>query len=109
MKHSIPHDLSMELARKATRRAFQSYAERFSDFKPTADWVDENTARISFSAKGLTLNGGIELKPTEALLDLDVPFVMRPFKKKALKVIEEEMRDWITRAKNGELDGDEEE
>ena len=36
-------------------------------------------------------------------MDLDVPFVLRPFKGKAMGVIEEEIKKWIAKAKAGEL------
>ena len=38
-------------------------------------------------------------------LDLDVPFVFRLFKSKAVEVIEREVRVWIDKAKRGELSG----
>ena len=104
MKHEIPHDLSLDLAKRATERAFAGYAERFSDYNPQANWVTDTKSEISFSAKGITLDGAIELKPRVIELELDVPFWARPFRKKAISIIEEEIQDWIVRAKNGELD-----
>jgi hypothetical protein len=104
MKHSIPHDLTPELARKATERAFDTYQQRFPDYKPTSKWVSPSRAEITFDAKVRTLNGAIELKPNEIELELEVPFVLRVFSGRAMKIVEEEIQEWITRAKNGELD-----
>jgi hypothetical protein len=104
MKHIIPHRLDPAMAKKATEKAFSVYQERFTEFSPKADWVTDQRAEISFSAKGLTLEGAIELRPTEIELELDVPFLFRPFKNKALGVIEEQIQEWIGKAEAGELD-----
>jgi len=36
-------------------------------------------------------------------LDLDVPFLLRPFKNQALGVIEGEIREWIDKARAGKI------
>jgi hypothetical protein len=99
MKHTIDHDLDMETARKATHEAFDNYAQRFSEYSPTANWVTEDKAEVGFKAKGISLNGSIELRPGAIDLELDVPFLFRPFRKMALSVIEEEIRERIQKAK----------
>ena len=104
MKHTISHDLSPELARKATESAFNAYIQRFPEYKPTANWISDTRAEITFDAKVKTLNGAIELRPSEIQLELDVPFVLRAFSGRAMKVVEEEIQEWIVKAKNGELD-----
>lgn len=104
MKHVINHSLDPAMARKATEKAFDAYKERFSEFSPTASWVTDNRAEISFNAKGIKLDGAIELRPSEIELELDVPMLFRPFKKKALGVIEEQIQHWIGKAEAGELD-----
>lgn len=104
MKHTIKHDISDELAKKATNKAFDSYKERFSDFNPSATWTSDNKADIGFSVKGKKLDGILELKPGTIDLDMSVPFLFKPFEKKAVSVIEGEIQKWIKRAKNGELD-----
>lgn len=104
MKHVIDHDLDQETARKATRKAFETYAEKFADYNPTANWTSDDRAEIGFKAKGMKLDGAVELKPNKIELELDVPMLLRPFKKKAMGVIDGEIREWIERAKKGELD-----
>lgn len=106
MKHKIPHDISDALAKKATLKAFESYAERFSEYNPTADWISDSKANISFNAKGIKLDGVLELVPRGILLDMSVPFAFKLFQKKAIGVIEEEIKRWIERARNGEFDGE---
>ncbi len=104
MKHVIKHKLPDAMARKATDKAFAAYQERFSEYSPTANWVSDERAEISFNAKGIKLDGAIELRPGEIGLELDVPMLFRPFKKKALGVIEEQIQVWIGKAEAGELD-----
>lgn len=106
MKQTIEHPLPIELAKKATQRAFDSYAERFAKFNPTANWKTENAADVGFEVKGVKLGGSIVLREGAIDLDMDVPFVFKPFRSKALEVIEKEITKWIKKAEAGELDED---
>lgn len=92
------------MAKKATEKAFAGYKERFASYNPTADWVSDTRAEIGFSAKGVKLDGAVELEPDRIVLELEVPFLFRMFQGKALKIVEEEITEWIERAKAGELD-----
>ncbi len=103
MKHSVPHDLEPETAKKVTLAAWDSYSKKFSKYSPTIDWASDSKAKIGFTAKGISLNGSIELKPSTIDLDLDVPFILKPFRGKAIAVIEEEIKAWIGKAKAGEI------
>jgi len=103
MKHSVSHDLSPELAKTAANKAFAAYAERFAEYRPVMRWLDEQRSETSFTVKGITLRGTIELAPRAILIDLDVPFLLRPFKAKAIDVIEREIRVWVERAQAGQL------
>lgn len=104
MKHQVAHDLPVPLARKAVNKAFESYSQRFADYNPTLEWVDDRHAKAGFSVKGIKLKGGFEILDKAIGLELDVPFVFRVFKKKALDVIEEEVSEWVAKAKAGQLD-----
>ncbi len=104
MKHVVKHDLSPDQAKLATTKAWESYSQRFEKYSPTADWTSDKHADVSFTVKGVTLTGTLDLEPGGVALDLDVPFVFRPFKKKAMGVVEEEIEKWIAKARNGELD-----
>ncbi|APR86141.1 Hypothetical protein A7982_11490 [Minicystis rosea] len=103
MKHIIQHDLDMATAKKAADRAFAEYKSRFPDYSPELAWVNDRKADVAFNAKGVKLNGGMEIAPTSIALELDVPFLFRPFQKKAMEVIEREVRVWLEKAKKGEL------
>ena len=103
MKHSVPHDLGKEKALTVTQAAWKSYSERFSQYHPTCTWPSPYRAKIGFTAKGISLKGDIEVKDNSVDLELDVPFLLRPFKNMALGVIEEEIQAWIVKAKAGQI------
>ena len=103
MKHTITHDVPPDLARKAAERAFQSYADKFAEYHPSVVWKDADHADIGFRVKGVKLDGNVALRPNAVDLDLDVPFVFRIFQKRAIDVIEGEVRAWLAKAKRGEI------
>jgi hypothetical protein len=101
MKHVVPHDLGQEQAKRVAEAAFASYKARYSQYNPTAKWLTESRANISFNVKGMTMNGTIEVTSSSIEMDVDVPFMLRPFKGVAMNVIEEEIKKWIAKAKSG--------
>ena len=103
MKHQVPHDLGQERAKQVAEKAFESYTAKFAEYQPKVTWKDARTAQIAFNVKGLSLTGCLEVNPTDITMDLDVPFLLRPFKGTALAVIEQEIREWIGKAKAGSL------
>ncbi|HEX6765848.1 MAG TPA: polyhydroxyalkanoic acid system family protein [Polyangiaceae bacterium] len=103
MKHAVVHDLGQDLAKKVADAAFASYAKKFEKYQPKSNWVSPNRANISFSVKGMTLSGALEVTATTIEMDLDVPFLLKPFKGTAISVIEGEIRAWIKKAKAGEI------
>ncbi len=103
MKHSVSHSLGRETARKVARAAFDAYSKRFSEFSPNTVWKGEDQATISFSVKSFTLKGEVAVKDNSIDLDMDVPFVLKPFQSKAVSVIEREIKEWIEKAKKGEV------
>jgi|SRR5690349_14111180 len=103
MKHTVAHDLGREQAKRVAEAAWKSYSNRFSNYSPTCQWKDENRATIGFNVKGVKLDGSLEVNERDIALDLDVPFLLRPFKGQAIKVIEEEIKAWIAKSKAGQL------
>jgi hypothetical protein len=103
MKQLIPHDLDMPTAKRVVDRAFDEYRLRYPDYQPSLRWLDDHRAEASFNAKGIKLHGTMLLEPKTITLDLDVPFFFRPFQKRALEVIEREVRVWLDKARAGEL------
>jgi len=104
MRDTFEHELPKDKAKRATQKAIDSYKERFEKYNPTAEWVSDDEAEISFSAKGMTLDGRLQLTDEEIVMEMDVPFLLKPFKNKALDVIEEEIDKWVEKAKRGELE-----
>ena len=103
MKHSVPHDLDLERARVVTDKALDAYKERFAEFNPTVSWQGDRHAEVQFKAKGVTLLGKFELEDDRINIDMQVPMLLRMFQKKAVDVVEREIKKWIEKAKAGEF------
>jgi hypothetical protein len=103
MKHEIRHDLPLDLAKKAIDKAMEAYGERFKEYNPKFSWKNETTAGLAFKAKGVSVDGTIEIEGPKVLVDLDVPFILRIFKGKAIEVIDREVKKWVEKARAGEL------
>jgi hypothetical protein len=103
MKHAIKHDLDVPTAKKVAERAFAEYQARFAQYDPQMRWADDRRAEIGFHAMGMNVRGSMEVEPQQIDVDLDVPFLLRPFRSKALEVIEREVNRWIGKAKAGEI------
>ena len=97
MKHSFKHDLSRDQTRRAADRAWESYAERLGRYLPKVTWVEDYLAVVEFKALGIHLGGELEIKQGSIDISLDVPFVLRIFKKEAIEVIGREIRFWIAK------------
>lgn len=104
MKHTVPHDLDLDTAKKATAKALESYKERFSDYQPEVSWLDERRAEVQFKALGATLKGLFQLTPSAVEMEMDVPLRFKLFQKKAVDVVDREIKKWIEKAKQGELE-----
>ena len=99
MKHSVPHDLGQERAKKVAESALATYSQKYANYSPQVTWKGPNQAAISFRVKGMSLSGSLEVLDRSIDLDMDVPFLLRPFKSQALGVIEGEINEWIKKAK----------
>ena len=73
MKHRITHGLSPELAKAAAEKAFATYAERFTEYRPVIRWLDATRSQTTFTVKGLTLTGTIEIGPRDIAPDTGTP------------------------------------
>jgi len=99
MKHSVPHDLGQERAKKVAESALATYSQKYANYSPQVVWKTPNKAEISFKVKGMALSGALEVLDRSIDMDIDVPFLLRPFKSQALGVIEAEINEWIKKAK----------
>jgi hypothetical protein len=103
MKHVIAHQLDVPTAKKVADRAFEEYKTRLDKYNPTMRWATDRRAEVGFHAMGMSLAGTMEIAEREIALDLDVPFLLRPFKKIAIDVIDREVKHWIGKAEAGQL------
>jgi hypothetical protein len=103
MKHVIQHDLDMPTAKRVADRAFAEYKRRFPQYQPSLRWVSEQRADVAFNAKGIKLAGAMHIEVETIALELDVPFLFRPFQKMAIEVIDCEVRLWLGKARAGQL------
>lgn len=103
MKHEIHHGLEPDLAKKAIDEAMKAYSARFADYNPSFRWVSDTKGQLGFKAKGVSVDGEIEIAGSKILVDLDVPFLLRIFKGKAIDVIDREVKKWVEKARNGEI------
>lgn len=101
--HTVPHDVGRDLAKKATVAAMDSYSTKYGVYSPKTTWTGDWTATVAFHVKGISLDGKIEVRDKEIALSMDVPFLLRPFKARALEIIEREIGAWMNRAKAGEF------
>jgi hypothetical protein len=101
MKHAVPHDLGPDRAKKVAESAIASYEQRFEKYHAKARWTSPTRAEISFKVKGMSLSGTLEVLEKAIEMDLDVPFLLRPFKGTAIGVIEEEIKSWLAKEKAG--------
>lgn len=99
----MSHDLGKERAKQVMEAAWKSYSSKFGKYSPSMQWLSDDHAKIGFVAKGISLDGKIQLQANSIDLELDVPFLLRPFQKMAVGVIEEEIKEWIGKAKGGQL------
>ncbi|MEE9384830.1 MAG: polyhydroxyalkanoic acid system family protein [Nannocystaceae bacterium] len=103
VKHDIPHDLDASLARIAAQKAVDSYRGRFAQYNFSERWVDDTTMAFDFAVAGTKLEGSLGIRERHYELDLQVPFVFKVFRGKAISIIEREVNKWVAKAKNGDL------
>jgi hypothetical protein len=103
VKHEIPHELELDLAKLATRKAAEAYAQRFAEYDYRYRWITDTRVELSFAVMGKRLEGIIEVLPRKLELELEVPFMFRPFQGKAVQIIEREAKEWLAKARRGEL------
>lgn len=107
VRHVIHHDLGLDLARKATRHALETYRRNLAEYQPRGHWTDDDHAVVEFTVLGKTMRGTVEVGEGQVALALDVPFLFRAFQGIAMQVVEKEIEMWLEKARNGELDDEE--
>lgn len=95
-RHSVKHSLELDAIHQLIERAFVYYQSRHPKYEPTLSWLEPNKAELRFNAKGLKLGARVELVPGEAIVEMDVPLLLRPLQGVARPVIDREISRWLT-------------
>lgn len=96
-RHVFSHPLDDIGARALIEQAFSHYAERYPSANLQLLWMSDTRAELLGLARGLKLKARIELMTSRCVLDVDVPFVLRPFQDVAQRAIEREVKRWLDR------------
>jgi hypothetical protein len=92
MKHVIHHHLDVGQSRRLAERALEHYEKRYAKYEPRVRWLDERRAEVTFTAKGVSIRGAVELQPGAIAVDLEVPFLFRAFRGTAVRILEAEVQ-----------------
>lgn len=103
MRHSVHHNLDRATARRVTDEAWKSYRVKLAKYHPSFQWQGERRGAFAFQAKGLSLQGALELEEGAITVEMKVPFLLRVFERQATQVFERELRTWVDAANRGEL------
>lgn len=93
----------MELARQAAQAALLHYQSRFPNAHISPQWRGFDEAVVGLTLRGFQLKPRICLRPGAIDVELDIPFLARPFEARARLRIERELALWLDRARRGEL------
>ncbi len=103
MKQTIETGVDPATAKKVLEKAMEQYLERFKEYSPRFGWTGERDASFGFKAKGMSLGGTVKILETKMEVDMDVPFLLKPFQGRAMGILEEQVHKWVELAKKGEL------
>jgi len=102
VKHLVPHPLNQADGKRALEAAWSHYAGRYPKHSPSLQWLSPEQARVGFHAMGMDLSGSVRVLDRALELDLDVPFVLRPFVGRAKHAIEREVARWAQQFQRGD-------
>lgn len=97
MKHAVPHPLSRTDAKRALDLAWSEYSQRFAKYSPQLDWLTAEHARIVFHALGKRTEAQVRVLEHALEIEMDVPFMARPFVGRATAAIDREVARWIAK------------
>ena len=103
MQHAIKHGLTHDQAKATVRSAIESYSQKLAKYSGKVVWQGDSKVTIAVSAKGVNLEGSLSIEPDRYVVDVDIPFLLRPFRSRAMQVVEAETQTWIAKAKAGQL------
>ena len=100
-RHGFTHPLDDAGARALIEQAFAHYADRYPSAQLQLVWASATHGELHGLARGLKMKARIELQTSRCVLDVDVPFLLRPFQDVAQRAIEREVKRWLERAAAG--------
>jgi len=104
MNYRVKHGLSdLSSVHTVVEKAFASYEDRLSDYKPAIRWASDHQAVIGFMVMSQTITANVEFDQEELRIDGKVPFLFKPFQKKIESVLAREMDKWLDKARKGEI------
>lgn len=95
VKHTVSHPLSTADAKRAIEAAFGEYSTRFSGFAPQLQWLAAEHAQVGFQALGRRIVAQVRLRDQALDIEMDVPFMARPFLGRATAAIDREVARWV--------------
>ncbi len=98
MKHSVQHPLEQAKARELLDRALDTYRAHYAEHSVETCWVDEHTAELDFEVTGKKVAGSITVCEDCYDIELKLPWMLRPFKRRIAQSFETELQRWIARA-----------
>lgn len=106
MDYSIPHSLSLPLARLVTHKALASYQERYPEFHPTGTWTSPDRADFELRHLGEHVRGTVTVTASAVAFALQVPVLLRPFQDQVVQAVAEEVQLWLKWASEGRFDAE---
>lgn len=106
MDFTIPHHLSLPLARLVTRKALTSYQERYPEMHPSGRWTSDDHADFELRRLGERVVGQVDVTGSAVNFSLKIPLPLRPFQDEVVKMVDDEVRLWLKWAAEGRFDAE---
>ena len=98
MKHSVQHPLEPAKARELLDRALDTYRAHYAEHSVETCWVDDDTATVDFEVTGKKVGASSKVCSDSYDIDLKLPWMLRPFKRRIAQSFETELQRWIAHA-----------
>jgi hypothetical protein len=98
MRHSVHHELEPARAKAMLDRALDTYRAHYAEHGVETAWIDERTAEIGFELTGSKVDGRITVCEDCFDIDLDLPWILRPFSRRIAHSFEQELQRWMAQA-----------
>lgn len=101
MKHTVTHPLTRDAARTTLDRMLQTYGSHYAEHDVRTAWADDDTATIAFQVGRRTVEGRVAVRDDCYELDVDLPFLLRPFQGRIARAVDEEVAKWLDATSGG--------